>query len=340
MIPTFLHPAVLWLLLPLAAVVIWRWVATPPGIAVSSNEHFNPRRSRRFFAPRHWLLFLEALAAVSFVVALARPQLDIEIVPVRREGIDIMIVLDYSNSMDAFDPGPNIPQSEIEDRIADGTLIDRLAVAREQISRFVKRRSGDRIGLVIFGHDAYVACPPTLDHNFLVSQVEQLTNSLLTSHERGTNIASGIVAALNTLLDHGEKRRAMVLITDGENSIDDEIFTPIEAAEAASDKKVTIHTVGIGSDNMYSRRRLNRRQSFDTEALERIAEASGGRFFRAKDNVGFEQVMDTIDALETTSRVHPAIVYHRDLFPPIIIVGTAALLLSFLFKHTILQELS
>lgn len=328
------------LLLPLVALVVWRWLATPAGIAVSSSTHFNPRVPRRWFAPRHLLLALEAIAATCFVVALARPQLDVEVVPVRREGIDIMMILDYSNSMDAFDPEPGTPSYEIEDQISAGILQDRLAVARDQIARFVKRRSGDRIGLVIFGHDAYVACPPTLDHNFLVDQVSQLTNSLLLSSERGTNIASGIAAALNALIDHGDVRRAMVLIGDGENSIKDEIFTPVEAAMAAADKGVVVHTVGIGSDNMYSRRMLNRAQSFDTEALEQIASVSGGRFFRAKDVEGFEAVMDTIDALETTSRMHPAIVYHRDLFPYLVIIGAASLLLAYILRNTLLMEIS
>jgi len=341
--PVFAHPLVLWLLLPLLAAVIWCWLRPPASLAVSSASHFNPAPPRRWLAPRHLLLRLEALAGVAFTVALARPQQDIELVPVKREGIDIIISLDYSNSMDAFDPGPGVSRWEVEERIADGTLVDRLAVAREQIVRFVKRRDGDRIGLVIFGEDGYVASPPTLDHDYLLAQAELINDRILSPRERATNVAAGISTALNTLIDVGERRRAIVLITDGENSVTDEVFTPLEAAEAAADKGVIIHTVGIGAnENVYLPRQMHTPSGnyFDTESLEKIASISGGRFFRATDNEGFETVMNTIDELETTSRVHPAVVYHRDLFSPIILGGFVTLLLAFLLRHSLLQEIA
>jgi len=343
-VPTFAHPIVLWLLVPVLAAGIWKWLSAPPALAVSSVGHFTSSRPRRWFAPRHLPLLLEIFAAITFVVALARPQSEIELVPATREGIDIMVVLDYSNSMDFIDPEDGMSRQDFIQGIETGTLDidDRLRVARDQIARFVKRRSGDRIGLAIFGMDAYVASPPTLDHDYLVAQVDQLSGSLLARHERATNIAGGLAAALHTLVDIGGERHAIVLITDGDNSVQDEHFTPMEVAQAAADKDVVIHTVGIGSENPWIPRGLRNAPGthFDTKMLERIAETSGGRFFRAKDTEGFERVMDTIDALETTARVHPAIVYRRDLFPIIVVSGTIALLIAFFLRHTILQELS
>ncbi len=340
--PEFQHPHVFWLLLPLLIGVIWRWFSTPASIAVSSTKHYTSARAPKYFAPRHILLTLETIAAIAFIVALARPQQGVEISPQTREGTDIMLVLDYSNSMDAYDPDPSLSIASIERLIAQNAIKDRLGVAREQIQRFVKRRSGDRIGLVIFGVDAYLTCPPTLDHDFLVAQVDQLTGSLLLRHERGTNIAGGIGAGVNALRNHSESRRTMVLITDGDHTVPDEVFTPEEAAQVAREKEITIHTVGIGSDNPYLDSYLANSGAsiqFDTRNLEKIAAITNGRFFRAKDNQGFEEVMDTIDSLETTSRVHEALVFQSDLYYLYLISGTIVLALAFLLRHTLLREI-
>ena len=340
--PEFAHPFVLWLILPLLLGVAWRWFSTPASIAVSSTKHYTNAPAPKYFAPWHILLFLETLATIAFIVALARPQQGVELMPQTQEGTDIMLVLDYSNSMDAYDPDPSLSESTVRRLVAEEAIKDRLDVAREQIQRFVKRRSADRIGLVIFGVDAYLSCPPTLDHDHLIAKVDQLTGSLLYRHERGTNIAGGIGAGVNALVNHSESRRTMILITDGDHTVDDEVFTPEEAAEVARDKEITIHTVGIGSDNPFLDTYLRSSGAsiqFDTRNLEKIAAITNGRFFRAKDNQGFEDVMDTIDALETTSRVHEALVFQRDLYPLFLICGAITLATAFLLRHTLLREI-
>jgi Ca-activated chloride channel family protein len=339
--PEFAHPYVLLLLVPLVAGLIWRWFVRPPAIAVSSTAHFYGPSKRKVsrFAPHHLLLILEALAAGLFITALARPQIGVEISPMTREGTDIMLALDYSNSMDAFDPEPGLTETEIRRSIRDGELLDRLAIAREQISRFITARSGDRIGLVIFGNQSFTVCPPTLDHDYLVRQVDQLTNSLLSKTERGTNIAAGVAAAINALLDHGEGRRTILLITDGDNTIKDPLFTPLETARLASEKEVAIHAVGIGSDNPFTLERMPTIR-FNTRTLEQIAETAKGRFFRAKDTSGFQDVMDTIDALESTTRTRPALIFMRDLFPQFLLGGAVFLVGAFFLRHTLLLEIS
>lgn len=340
---TFAHPHVLWLWLPLIAGLIWRWFSVPSSIAVSSTDHYTQGAPSRFFAPRHILLLLEVLASATFIIALARPQSDVELMPTVKEGTDIMLVLDYSNSMDAFDPESAMDDATVERAIRAGRIKDRLGVARDQIIRFIKRRSGDRIGLVIFGHDGYPAVTPTPDHDYLIAYVNQLENSLLHSNERGTNIAGGISAGIKALKDHKETRRTMVLITDGDHTVPDEVFTPITAAEAARSQDITIHTVGIGSDDPYLRANLARIGAvirFDTRNLEKIAAITNGRFFRAKDNQGFEDVMNTIDTLETTSKQTPALVYQRDIYPQILIAGVIFLALAFFLRHTLLREIS
>ncbi len=342
--PDFAFPYVLWLIPFVIAGVVWRWLARPAAIAVSSAEHFTDEPiKKRLWSSRHFLILLEALAAIAFIIALARPQSDIELMPTTREGTDIIIALDYSNSMDAYDPvqGMN-SRREVVNAVKSGALKDRLGVARDQIARFVKRRSHDRIGLVVFGVHAYVTCPPTLDHDFLISQVDLLENDLLDMFNRGTNIGGGLGASINALLAHSENRRTIILITDGDNTVDDEVFTPEEAARTAREKGITIHTVGIGGDQPYLPKHLQTMGAiirFDTRTLEKVASLAGGQFFRAKDNVGFERVMDTIDALERTSRVHPALIFERDLFPTWVLTGFILLAISLLLRYTILQTL-
>ncbi|MBT6399918.1 MAG: VWA domain-containing protein, partial [Verrucomicrobia bacterium] len=229
----FANPHFLWLLIPLIGGLVWRWFSVPASIAVSSTDHYTKTAPRKHFAPRHLLLLLEIFAAAAFIFALARPQSDMEIVPVTKEGTDIMLVLDYSNSMDAFDPASDMDDSAVRKGIAQGRIKDRLGVAKDQINRFVSRRSGDRIGLVIFGHLGNLAVDPTIDHDHLIGYVNQLENSLLSQSERGTNIAGGISQGIIALKDYNETRRTIVLITDGDHTVPDPVYTPVTAAEAA-----------------------------------------------------------------------------------------------------------
>lgn len=343
--PDFAYPGVLILLAPLLAGFVWRWMRAPAAIGVPSVGHYRPgvKPRRRMPAPRHFTLILEGLAAAIIIAALARPQQSVEVVPVSRDGTDIMVVLDFSNSMDLYDPEPGRSNIQNDRDVRAGILVDRVGVARQQIARFVKRRPDDRIGFAIFGHHSYTSCPPTLDHAFLLGQVGQLTNSLLNRSERGTNIAAGVAAGINALVDHGELRRTVILITDGENTVNDPVFTPLEAARLAAEKDITIHAVAIGSETPYAtkeRRWILQHKSFNTKMIEQIATTAKGRFFRPTDNAGFETVMDTIDALETTSRTHPAVIYHRDLFPGLTVAAGILLLAAFVLRRTLLLEIA
>lgn len=343
---TWEHPWVLLFLLPLLALLLWRVFRRPAAVAFPAPGRVlpNPSSITRTFRPgrHHLFLFLNALAATSLIVALARPQRSLEVLPAEREGTDIVIVLDYSNSMDAWDPPPELDEDTVRERIKSGELLDRLAVARQQIARFINRRPGDRLGLVIFGHQAYPSCPPTLDHDFLLGQVDLLENSLLGEHERGTCLAAGVATGIRLLEDaeaNTGRDRTIVLITDGANTVADPEFTPVEAAELARDRNITVHTVGIGSDTPYVPRHLRQAMqggSYDTSALREIADTADGQFFRPMDNDGFEKVMTIIDRLETTSELHEAVIFRRDLFPFFLKLAFLALLASFLLQNTVL----
>lgn len=333
--PDFLHPYALLLLIPLLAGLAWRAWSPPAAIAVSSTAHFQGSLPRpRRLAWRHLPLGLEFLAAACFVVALARPRTGVEIIPENHAGTDISVVVDFSNSMDFFDPEPGMTKEDTETAARAGKIPSRLTIARARIKEFIERRPHDRIGLSIFGHRSYLSCPPTLDHAFLSQQVDLLTEGLLSTKERGTNIASGLTSGINSLLDNPDTRRTIVLISDGENSIPDEL-TPLEAAAIAKRKGIVIHTIAVGSDEPVGLKILPPSKCFDTKALEQISSMTEGRFFRVKDNQGFQQVMETLDQLEKNTHVESAVVFMRERFAPWAIAGGLCLLAAVLLRRTL-----
>lgn len=341
--PEFAYPWILLLLIPVLALAIWRLRRPLPALSVSSVSLFNPNQRRlplRFRVP----FLLETLALIAFIFALARPQSLVEVVPTEREGIDIMLSLDFSNSMDIYDPGPEVGDDEAIEAIEAGELVDRLAVARTQIRRFVERRSGDRIGLVIFGIEGWTVSPPTLDHDYLLALLNQLENSILSPGERGTNIAAGIATAVDSLPESEEKRRCIILITDGAHQVQDPNFTPVSAAELAAERGIPVHTIGIGGEDPFAYQNTMLKNAggteFETETIEMIAETTGGRFFRVRDESGFENVMDTIDRLETTTRIHPSVVYKSDLFPVPLLLGAISLGSAFFLGRTFFHLIS
>ncbi|MGB6220200.1 VWA domain-containing protein [Haloferula sp.] len=343
-LPEFAHPWILLLLVPLVIGTAWRFLRPAPALTVSSVDIYQPtsksRRPFRFRVP----LLLESLALAAFVVALARPQSAVEVRPVTREGIDIMLSLDFSNSMDAYDPEPGLSKAEKIRAIEAGELGDRLAVAAAQIKRFVERRPDDRIGLAIFGAESWIASPPTLDHDFLLGLVDQIDNSVLGRHERATNIAAGLATAIDALPTDDDSRRCIILITDGAHSVQDPDFTPDSAARLAASRGIAVHTIGIGSEKPFIYKneylRMAPDVNFRTETIESIAKTTGGRFFRAKDGPGFETVMDTIDHLETTTRVHPALILRSDLFPYPLVSGAILFGLALLLGRTVLHTIA
>lgn len=338
--PEFLHLYVLLLLIPLLAGFVWRAWSRPAAIAVSSTTHFlgKPTKGSRI-ARRHFPLCLEFLAAALFVVALARPRQGVEIVPETHEGTEIAVAIDFSNSMDFFDPDRGMSADDAIRAAKAGTLPSRLTLAKERVKQFIERRPHDRIGLTIFGHQSYAGCPPTLDHDFLRAQMDLLTPGLLGKNERGTNIAAGLTSGINQLLDTPDTRRTILLITDGENSVPDEI-TPMEAAAIAKRKGIVVHTVGVGGENPVGLTIQPPNETFNTDALQRIATTTGGHFFRVKDNDGFQEVLDTIDRLEKNTRIEPAIVFKRELFMGWISAGGLCLLGSVILRRTLCYDFS
>ena len=220
---------------------------------------------------------LRTLALVAVVLALARPQYGRVERVAHSDGIDIMLVLDVSLSMRANDLYP-----------------DRLEAAKQVLGEFVTGRKGDRIGLVIFGSEAATLVPLTFDYPVLVQFIGRISFQLLDGNS--TAIGMGLSTALARLRDSEAKSKVVILLTDGENNAGR--IAPLVAAEAAKTMGTRVYTIGVGSDATMSPFRNAREPGIDEEMLTRIAEMTGGLYFRATDEKRLSGIYEQIDRLE------------------------------------------
>ena len=327
----FTYPSMLFLLLLIP--LLWLYLAKfrkEPSIKVSSSAPFSSGRKRMFrrIPVSEWLMLA---AGAVLIFAMARPRKGDERIIVRANGIDIIIAIDMSGSMQAMDVPENIKSSSaLFEAIKKQEVKHRLDVAKEEIARFIKERPNDRIGLLGFADLAYSFSAPTLDHRWLLERLEQLQPGMIGD---ATGIASPIASAVSRLKDSKAPRRVLVLFTDGANTAENRI-TPEQAAMLAKDFNVIIHTVGIGSQNAYvldetfGSRFIPVGDSFDEKLLRTLAEKTGGSYFHAADAQGMRKVMDEINKLEKTSVEQPRFVEYKEYAPTLAAVTLAILLLS------------
>ncbi len=339
-------PWFLLLLVPALLVLVLAWRRRPPSLLIASATHVGsgPESAWRRQLP----LLLEFAGLVFLILALARLQSGSERQRDLRQGIDIMIALDVSGSMESYDPPISLTDvGELAEKIKSGEIKDRLGTAKERLATFVKARPDDRIGLVIFGAEALGSCPPTIDHDLLLKRIASMHNGMLGDYCNGTNIASGINAAARRLINSPSKRRVLILATDGANTVKS-VISPEEAAGVAAKQGLTIHTIGIGSANAYAvesdvfgRQRLAKAgaDSFDEDLMKKLSQPSGGRFFRAADAEEFDKTMKEIDKIEKVEINIERQTQWKDLTLPILWAGLALIVAGFLLSNTLFLRL-
>jgi len=289
----FAQPGWLWLvvLMPLPLLL----ERARPRIAWPSLDGF-PRRRRIGWV---WLRLLPALlcgmALGCLAVALARPQTVGGVTRIAGQGVAIVVALDQSSSMNAMD----FPTDR-------GTrMISRLEAAKSTFTHFVEGRSDDLIGLVVFARYPELACPPILDHNFLIDSVESVHRAR--PDDDGTNIGAALAVGLDAVLVAPPKKKVLVLLTDGHNEpADPHALDPEEAAALARDLGVTLHTIAIGHlggtprglDPLKDRPAGGEVEGPNLPLLEKLARLTGGRSFAASDADALKEIFQTIDALE------------------------------------------
>ena len=232
-------------------------------------------------------IFMLALLWVALVVCLMRPQWLEPYSEVRTEGYDLMLAIDTSRSMEAMD------------FTVSGRQVTRMAVIKGVIGRFIKARDGDRIGLVVFGDQAFVLSPMTLDNQAVYKLVDNIVSRMAGD---GTAIGDAIGLAVKKLRDRPEGSRILILVTDGENT--EGSLPPKLAAQLAAHEGIRIYTIGVGSKGlvpfMEDGRVTQVKMEIDEELLTEVAGITGGEYFRATDTRALEQIYQRIDALEKT----------------------------------------
>ncbi len=277
------------------------------------------------------LLALRWLALALLVVGLAQPQHTESETTVKASGIDIVVALDLSGSM------------ESEDFQLRGQRANRLEVAKDVLRQFIDRRPGDRIGLVAFAGKAYIASPLTLDHSFLLQNLDRLA---LHTIEDSTAIGSGLSAAINRLRELQSKSKIVILMTDGQNNAGK--IPPLTAAEAAQALNVKVYTIGVGTRGtapMPQRDMFGRKVyvqvpvDIDEKTLQEIAAKTGGKYYRADNTPKLQKIYDEIDKLEKTEAEVKKYVRVEELFSWAVVPGLFLVLLELLLNHTVWRRL-
>ena len=323
-----------WLLLLLLLVPLWLWWESRSkrdgGLKFSSVAAAQSAVSLWTRLGPVLLLALRGATLVAFVVALARPQLGRSESKVKAEGIDIVLVLDISGSMQALDYERN------------GQRAPRIDAVKDVVRAFIRTRTNDRIGLVVFGTRAYVASPLTLDHDWLERNLGRIRIGLV---EGNTAIGAGIGTAVNRLRDTQAKSKVIVLLTDGGENVHQP--PAIDAAKAANEFNVRVYTVGAGSNTQQPVPVVNdqgqlmgyTRADLDEDLLKRIAALTGGRYFRAADAASLKQTYDQIDAMEKQKVETMVFEEWQELFPWFLWPGLGCLLLAGTLENTRMRRI-
>ena len=234
---------------------------------------------------KRWSLVLAILAWVCLVIAAARPQWLGEQVELPLSGRDLMMAVDLSGSMQA------------EDFQLNNRMVNRLQALKVVAGEFIKRRQGDRLGLILFGTQAYLQTPLTFD---LTTVNTLLQESFINMAGEYTAIGDAIGLAIKRLQNKSSASRVLILLTDGENTAGE--VEPIKAAEIAAEQGMKIYTIGIGAEfveqRSFFRTFRSKNKAIDEKTLTAIAQKTGGRYFRARDTRELEQIYQLLDELE------------------------------------------
>ncbi|MBL7158301.1 MAG: VWA domain-containing protein [Candidatus Omnitrophica bacterium] len=277
-----------------------------------------------------YLVFLRVGALVLLVFAFARPRLPLKETVVYTQGIDIVLALDVSTSMLA------------EDFKIGGKRLNRLDVVKKVVKSFIEKRPNDKIGMVVFAGRSYTISPLTLDHGWLLNNLERVKIGML---EDGTAIGSGIASSLNRLKGTKAKDKIIIILTDGMNNAGK--ISPLIAADASHALDIKIYAIGAGTKGfapypvqdafgrtMYRPVKID----MDETTLKKIAQVTGGVYYRATDTESLTDIYDEIDKLETYPIEEKGYLEYKELFGYFLYPGIFLLLLGAILSNTIFRR--
>ncbi|MGQ0508706.1 MAG: vWA domain-containing protein [Myxococcaceae bacterium] len=327
----FHNPHALWLLLLVPVVLFWSYLEQRSRAVLRFSATSVFARGRRGVRPHLMPLLplLRGIAVVGATLAIARPQVqDARLRNLSVEGIDIVIALDLSTSMEAGDFRPN----------------NRLHVAKEVLKEFLDQRVNDRIGLVVFSGGAYTQAPLTLDYGVLKEVVQQLRTRVL---EDGTAIGDAIATSLNRLRDSDAKSRVVVLITDGDNNAGK--ISPLDAAAMGKTLKIPVFTILVGKggkvpfpagQDFFGNTAWREMEiPINPALLKEIADITGGEYYRATDRAQLsEGLKKVLDKMERSKLLEGgAMANYREYFHPFLLIAFIAAALELLLRSTLLR---
>ncbi len=338
----FAHRFLLWTLVPLFALWAAAWWLLPwlahrrrkaAAVKFSNIATLERLKPSKTLILRRLVMGLRLVTVALLMLAMARPQTGRTQTQVRTEGIDIVLAIDTSGSMQALD-------LDAERRIADRR--NRLEVVKGVVDAFVKKRDNDQIGLVVFGAEAFTQCPLTLDHGIVATFMDRLEIGMAGD---ATAIGSAIGTAVKRLKDSEAKSKVVILLTDGRSNAG--ALSPAKAAEVAATFGIKIYTIGAGSrgeapfivDSFFGKQVVYQDVEIDEETLEKIAGLTGGKYFRAEDEEALGKIYDEIDQLEKTEITMSSYMEYNERFRWFVIPAVALLLLEVVLLGTRFRKL-
>ena len=324
----FAYPVVLGLIGVIAAWILFKLPRRPQGITYSMTSDLARIVGTKGGYLARLPLILRTLCLMLLVLAAARPQLYNVSREIRSPGVDIMLCLDTSGSMQALDFK------------LDGKPVTRLDAVKKVVSDFIRKRETDRIGLVVFGEEAFTQSPLTVDKGLLLGLVDKMEIGMAGDR---TAIGSAIAIGGKRLKDLKAKSKILILLTDGRNNAGE--ITPLAAAEAVRALGVKIYTIGVGGKGpapfrvktLLGTRLVHQQVDLDEKTLKKVAETGGGKYFRASDSRELSEIYNVIDGAEKTEVkvkefFHFKELYYYFLVPALILFGLEILLKTWILR--------
>lgn len=316
---------ILLLVIPL---IIYHYINKKGGLKItfSSLNIIKAIRTKNLVFGQHFLLALRLIAIVFIVIAMAKPQIHNKVTEVISSGVDIMLVIDTSGSMKEMDYSSGYMST------------NRLDVVKDVVKDFINKRVSDRIGMVVFGTEAFTQCPITLDHNVLINLLKDTQIGMV---GQATAIGNAVGIAIKRLKDIKSKTKIIILLTDGRSNAGQ--IAPLTAAELAKTFGIKIYTIGVGSKYVqrtgYYMNPNAAQNTLDETTLKQMSAITGGQYFKATDTAGLKEIYETIDKLEKTKIKIKEYGKNTELFGRFLTIALIAFLLEIILANTLLCKI-
>ena len=325
----FYYPYALFLFIFLPFVILYRnnfFNKRKSKVKYSSVQHIKKMKPSLKIILRPMLFYLRLIFLAAIIIAIARPQAGRSEKIIETQGVDIILVVDVSTSMQAEDFKPN-----------------RLGAVKNVVRSFLKNRVSDRIGLSIFAGQSFTQCPLTLDYGVLNTLLDNI--DFAESDWDGTAIGNGLANGINRIKDSDAKTKIIILLTDGKNNRGE--IDPLLAAEMAKTFNIKVYTIGAGTRGVaripfntnYGLQYRQIRVDIDEDLLKEIAETTGGQYFRATNQQELINVYEEIDKLEKTKIDVKEFTRYSELFPMFLWIALLAFAIELILDNTWLRKL-